>query len=51
MKVNGEGLYQCFDRIQGGHPILIPKESFLAGKLVQGAHISIIHGEVTLTMA
>ena len=30
MKVNEEGLYQCFGRMQGEHPIFIPKESVLA---------------------
>ena len=51
MKVREEGLYQCFDRIQGEYAIFIPKESILAKKLVDEAHILTIHGGVRLTMA
>ena len=51
MKVNEEGLYQCFGRIQGENPIFIPKESVLGQKLVEEAHILTIHEGVTLTMA
>ena len=36
---------------QGEHLIFISKESVLAEKLVEEAHIVTIHGEVTLTMA
>ena len=42
----------CFGRIQGKHPIFIPKESVLEEKLIEEAHIFIHHGggggEVTL---
>ena len=50
MKVNEEGLYQCFCRIQTEHPIFIPKELPVAEKLVEEAHILTKHGRVTLTM-
>ena len=43
MKVSGEGLYQCFSGIQSEHPIFIPKEPAIAAKLVEEAHILIIH--------
>ena len=45
-----KGFYQCFGRIQGEHPISIPKESALAEKLVKEAHILTNNGGVTLTM-
>ena len=51
VKVNEEGLDQCFGRIQGEHPILIPKESVLPDKLVEEAHILTINAGVALTMA
>ena len=51
MKVTVEGLYQCFGRIQGEHPIFIPVESGLVETLAEKAHILTIHGGVTLTMA
>ena len=38
-------------RIQGEYPIFVPRESKLAEKLVEEAHIQTIHGGVTLTMA
>ena len=46
-----KGLCQCFGRIQGEHPICIPKGSVLPEKLVQEAHILTIHEAATLTMA
>ena len=51
VKVSEKGLYQCFGRIQSEHPILIPKESVPAEKLVEEAHILTIRVGVTLTMA
>ena len=47
VKVSEEGLYHYFGRIQGEHPIFIPKESVLAEKLVEEAHILTIHGRTT----
>ena len=49
VKVSEEGLYQCFGGIKGEHPIFIPKDSILANKLVEEAHILTIHGGATLT--
>ena len=50
MKVSEVGLYPCFSRIQGEHPIFILNESVLAEKLVEEAHILTINGTVVLTM-
>ena len=43
-------MYECRGRIQGDYPIYIPKDSLLAEKIVQVAHIRTIHGGVSLTM-
>ena len=51
LKLSEEGLYKYSGRIQGEYPIYVPRESILAEKLVEEAHIQTIHGEVTLTMA
>ena len=50
VKVSEQGLYQCFGRIQGQHPIFIPKRVSTSRKIVEEAHILTIHGEVTLKM-
>ena len=50
VKVNEEGFYQCFGRMQDEHPIFISKDSILSEKLVKEAHILTIHRGVTLTM-
>ena len=47
VKVGEERLHQCFIRIQGEHPISIPKGSVLAEELVEEARILTIHGEMT----
>ena len=41
-------MYECRGRIQGDYPIYIPKDSLLAEKIVQEAHIRTIHGGVSL---
>ena len=43
-------MYECRGRIQGDYPIYIPKDSLLAKKIVQEAHIRTLHGGVSLTM-
>ena len=40
-------MYECRGRIQGDYPIYIPKDSLLAEKIVQVAHIRTIHGGVS----
>ena len=36
---NTNDMYECRGRTQGGYPIYIPKDSSLAEKIVQEAHI------------
>ena len=43
-------MYECRGRIQGDYPINIPKDSLLAEKIVQEAHMQTIHGGKSLTM-
>ena len=45
LKMNQKGIYECHGRIQGDYLVFIPKESILAEKLVEEAHL------VTLAMA
>ena len=47
---NANDMYECRGRIQGDYPIDIPKDSLLAEKTAQEAHIRTIHGVVSLTM-
>ena len=39
-----EGLYRCYGGIQGKYPIFVPRESKLAEKLIEEAHIQPIRG-------
>ena len=48
---NTDGINECRGKIQGDYAIYFPKDSLLAEKIVQEAHIQIIHGGVSLTMA
>ena len=48
---NTDGINESRGKIQGYYTIYIPKDSLLAEKIVQEAHIQIIHGGVSLTMA
>ena len=47
---NTNGMYECRGRKQGDYPVYIPKDSLLAEKIVQEAHIRTIHGGVSLTI-
>ena len=51
LQVNSNGLYECRGRIQGHYPVFIPRDSLLAEKIVQDAHLRTIHGGVNMTMA
>ena len=51
LKLSEEGLYKFYGSIHGEYLIFVPKESNLAEKLFEEAHIHTIHGGVTLTMA
>ena len=48
---NADGLLECRGRIQGDYPIYLPDSHPFAEKMVAEAHISILHGGVSLTMA
>ena len=39
LKLSEEGLYKSYGRIQGEYPIFAPRESKLAAKLVEEAHV------------
>ena len=39
LQKNTNNMYECRGRIQGDYPIYIPKDSLLAEKIVQEAHI------------
>ena len=47
---NSAGLYQCRGRVHGHYSKLIIKDSTLAEKIVEDAHIRTLHGGLNLTM-
>ena len=51
LKLNEEGLYKYYSRIQREYPICVPRESKLAGNVFEMAHIYTIHEGVILTTA
>lgn len=51
LQKNSDGLYECRGRIQGNYPIYLPLSAVLSEKLVQDAHMLMLHGGVGLTMA
>ena len=51
LQKNSRGLYECRGRVQGDYPIYIPRESTLAFKIAQDAHLRTMHGGVSMTMA
>ena len=50
LQENLEGIYVCRGRIEGSHPVFIPRDSLLAEKLIFQAHKNTLHGGVALTM-
>ena len=48
---NSTGLYKCRGRTQGHYPLFTPRNSMLAEKIAEDAHIRTLHWEVSLTMA
>ena len=50
LQENSEGILVCRGRIEGAHPIYIPKESPLAEKIIFAEHKKTLHGGVTITM-
>ena len=45
------GITVCGGRIQGNHPVYLPRSSVFTEKLVQRVHCETLHGGVGLTMA
>ena len=43
-------MLECRGRIQGKYPIYLPDSALLAGKIVQWAHVTTLHGGVGLTI-
>ena len=48
--MNQERIYEFDSLTQGDYPVLIPKKSVQAEKLLEKAHLKIIHYGVTLTI-
>ena len=48
---NSEGIYECRGRIQGSHPVYLPKEFLYTEKIIWAAHKKTMHGGVTMTMS
>ena len=51
LQPNAQGLMVCEGRIQGKHPIYLPRNAEFTEKLVQQLHFDTLHGGVGLTMA
>ena len=51
LQPNAQGLMVCQGRIQGKHPIYLPRNAEFTEKLVQQLHCDKLHGGVGLTMA
>ena len=51
LQVNERGIAVCRGRIQGSHPIYLPRNAVFTKKLVQRIHCETLHGGGGLTMA
>ena len=51
LQKNNAGIYQRMGRIQGQHPLYIPRRSILAEKIAHEAHKRTMHWRVISTMA
>jgi hypothetical protein len=51
LEKDATGLVRCVGRIQGYHPIFIPRESTLARRLIEHCHLQSLHGGVAATMS
>lgn len=47
---NESRILECRGRIEGDYPVYIPRNSTLAKKLVERAHLATLHGGVAMTM-
>ena len=50
LEKNENGIFVCKGRIQGVHPIYLPKNSVLSEKIIHDAHYKTLHGGVGLTI-
>ncbi len=51
LRLNEENLIVCHGRIQGQHPVYLPRNATFTEKLVERMHCETLHGGVGLTMA
>ena len=50
LKKNKQGLYESCGRIIGDYPILVPRKTLFAEKMIEKAHYQMLHGGVNSTM-
>ena len=50
LQQNKHGLLECRGRVQGDYPIYLPDSVLFTAKMVQHAHVTTLHGGVSLTM-
>ncbi|XP_068703886.1 uncharacterized protein [Montipora foliosa] len=50
LQQNKHGLLECRGRVQGDYPIYLADSVLFAAKMVQHAHVTTLHGGVSLTM-
>ena len=48
---NLDGILECRGRIDGEYPVFLPSASIFTRKVVERAHLSTLHGGVSMTMA
>ena len=51
LQTDDRGIIVCIGRMQGIHPIYLPRNAVFTEKLVQSVHCETLHGGVGLTMA
>lgn len=51
LQLNQDGVWKCHGRIQGELPTFLPDNSTFASEVVRHAHLSTLHGGISLTMA
>ena len=51
IQLNVNGVLECRGRIEGDYPVYLPRNSFLAKKVVERAHFATLHGGVAMSMA
>ena len=51
LQLNADGVLECRGRIQGEYPVYLPDSVLYTAKCAQRAHVTTLHGGVSLTMA